>query len=138
MPRGALDQYDWLVFSSGNGVRYLLDRLLAGGGDLRRLGRIKLAAIGPGTAAELANYRLKADLVPTEYRAERWPRPCSAPGAAGNRFLLARADRGRQVLPSGWRRPAPRWTRWWPIRPSRRPVPTPRSWPRWRQAASTG
>ncbi len=96
---GRLDQYDWLVFSSGNGVRYLLDRLLAGGGDLRRLGRIKLAAIGPGTAAELANYRLKADLVPTEYRAEALAEALLSAGAAGNRFLLARADRGRQVLP---------------------------------------
>ena len=65
-----LDRYDWLVFSSGNGVRWFLDRLLAGGGDLRRLGGVKLAAIGPGTAAELAKYRLKADLMPAEYRAE--------------------------------------------------------------------
>ena len=65
-----LDRYDWLVFSSGNGVRWFLDRLLAGGGDLRRLGGVKLAAIGPGTAAELAKYHLKADLMPEEYRAE--------------------------------------------------------------------
>ncbi len=111
---GHLDQYDWLVFSSGNGVRYLLDRLLAGGGDLRRLGRIKLAAIGPGTAAELAKYHLRADLVPAEYRAEALAEallnevacgagvsPAQAAGTAApqGRFLLVRADRGRQVLP---------------------------------------
>jgi uroporphyrinogen III methyltransferase/synthase len=95
-----LEQYDWLVFSSGNGVRYLLDRLLAGGGDLRRLGRIKLAAIGPGTAAELARYHLRADLMPDEYRAESLAAALLEAGSAqGNRFLLVRADRGRQVLP---------------------------------------
>jgi uroporphyrinogen III methyltransferase/synthase len=93
-----LDRYDWLVFSSGNGVRYLLDRLLALGGDLRRLGRLRLAAIGPGTAAELAAYHLKADLVPAEYRAEALADSLLAQ-SSGGRFLLARADRGRQVLP---------------------------------------
>jgi uroporphyrinogen III methyltransferase/synthase len=91
-----LQQYDWLVFSSSNGVRYLLDRLLSGG-DLRRLGSIRLAAIGPGTAAELAKYHLRADLMPDEYRAESLAE--SLLGAGGKRFLLARADRGRQVLP---------------------------------------
>jgi uroporphyrinogen III methyltransferase/synthase len=95
---GRLDQYDWLVFSSGNGVRYLLDRLLALGGDLRRLAPLKLAAIGPGTAAELANYHLKADLVPAEYRAEALAEALLQAGG-GRRFFLARADRGRQVLP---------------------------------------
>jgi uroporphyrinogen III methyltransferase/synthase len=93
-----LDQYDWLVFSSGNGVRYLLQRILATGGDMRRLGHIKLAAIGPGTAAELARYRLRADLVPGQYRAESLA-AALAGEAAAKRFLLARTNRGRQVLP---------------------------------------
>jgi uroporphyrinogen III methyltransferase/synthase len=93
-----LEQYDWLVFSSGNGVRYLLDRLLATSGDVRRLGRVKLAAIGPGTAAELGRYRLRADLVPEEFRAESLAQALSSQ-AAGRRFLLARTNRGRQVLP---------------------------------------
>jgi len=92
-----LDEYDWLVFSSANGVRYLLDRLCEGKGDLRRLGRIKLAAIGPGTAEALAGYRLRADLVPGEYRAEALARAL-AEEAPGRRFLLARASRGRDVL----------------------------------------
>ena len=85
-----LDQYDWLVFSSGNGVRYLFDRLLADGGDLRQLGRIKLAAIGPGTAAELARYHLRADLMPDEYRAESLAEA-----------LLAGAPQQRPPLPLG-------------------------------------
>jgi uroporphyrinogen III methyltransferase/synthase len=92
-----LDAYDWLVFSSSNGVQYFLDRLLAGQGDLRRLGGVRLAAIGPGTAEALAEYRLKADLVPGEYRSEALA-DALAQVAAGKRVLLARASRGREVL----------------------------------------
>lgn len=89
--------YDWLVFSSANGVRYFLDRLLAGGGDARQLGRAQLAVIGPGTAATLARYRLKADLQPSEYRAEALAAEL-APVVRGKRLLLLRASRGREVL----------------------------------------
>lgn len=92
-----LDQYDWLVFSSVNGVRYLLDRLCRRGGDLRRLGHLKLAAIGSATAEELMCYHLQADLVPSEHRAEALADELAAT-AAGQRFLLARASRGREVL----------------------------------------
>ena len=90
--------YDWLVFSSSNGVKRLLDRLLLRGGSLGQLAAVKLAAIGPGTAAELVRYGLAADVVPEEYRAESLAEAL-APHAAGKRFLLARASRGRQVLP---------------------------------------
>jgi len=92
-----LDQYDWLAFSSSNGVQYLLDRLEQKHGDLRRLGRVRLAAIGPGTAEELARYRLRADFVPDEYRAEALAEVLAAEPVA-TRFLLARASRGREVL----------------------------------------
>ncbi len=91
-----LPEYDWLVFSSVNGVRALLDRLCRHG-DLRRLGSVKLAAIGSGTADELARYHLQADFVPQEFRAEALAAGLAA-DAAGRRFLLARASRGREVL----------------------------------------
>lgn len=92
-----LSVYDWAVFSSSNGVRFFLERLLGQHGDLRRLGGVRLAAIGPGTAEELAAFRLQADLIPTEYRAEALAE-CLAGQAAGKRFLLIRASRGREVL----------------------------------------
>jgi uroporphyrinogen III methyltransferase/synthase len=92
-----LPNYDWLVFSSANGVRFLLDRLLAGNADVRRIGGVRLATIGPGSTAELVRYGLKADLQPNEYRAEALA-AALAPHAAGKRFLLARASRGREVL----------------------------------------
>ncbi len=95
-----LDRYDWLVFSSGHGVRYLLDRLHDRGGDVRRLGRLKLAAVGPGTADQLAGYHLRADLVPQQFRAESLVEALAAE-ASGRRFLLPRASRGRPVLADG-------------------------------------
>src|SRR5262249_40578051 len=65
--------------------------------DIRALGKIKIAAIGPGTAEELSRYHLKADIVPDEYRAESLAHSLAG-GAAGKRFLLIRASRGREVL----------------------------------------
>jgi uroporphyrinogen III methyltransferase/synthase len=92
-----LCEFDWLVFSSANGVRFLLERLEATGNDLRRLGSLKLAVIGPGTAEELSRYHLKADLQPSQYRAELLAEAL-VPEARGRRFLLVRASRGREVL----------------------------------------
>src|SRR5262249_61593405 len=67
------------------------------GRDLRALGHIRLAAIGPTTAEALAGYHLRADLVPDSYRSEAL---AAALGerASGARILLARADRGRTIL----------------------------------------
>lgn len=92
-----IEEFGWLVFSSANGVRSLLDRIEREHGDVRVLGRTRLAAIGPGTAAALADYHLKADLVPPEFRAESLA-DALAPLAAGQKVLLARASRGREVL----------------------------------------
>jgi uroporphyrinogen III methyltransferase/synthase len=92
-----LGEFDWIVFSSANGVERLLGRLMAGSGDLRALGGVKIAAIGPATAKRLADYHLKCDVHPADYRAEALA-AALAPDAAGKRFLLARASRGREVL----------------------------------------
>jgi uroporphyrinogen III methyltransferase/synthase len=93
----ALDTFDWLVFTSANGVRSFLDRLTALGRDLRALGRVQLAAIGPATAEALGCYHLRADLVPDSFRSEALAEAL-APRVAGRKVLLARADRGRTVL----------------------------------------
>jgi uroporphyrinogen III methyltransferase/synthase len=92
-----LNEYDWIVFSSANGVQAFLERLLQTH-DVRALAGIKLAAIGPGSAVELARYRLRADLIPDEYRAEALAAGLRDEAAAGKRFLLVRASRGREVL----------------------------------------
>ncbi|WP_435009952.1 uroporphyrinogen-III C-methyltransferase [Tundrisphaera lichenicola] len=92
-----LESFDWLAFTSGNGVRHFLNRLEARGRDLRALGHLKLAAIGPSTGEALARFRLKADLIPDSYRSEAMAQ-AMLPLVTGRRVLLARADRGRTIL----------------------------------------
>ena len=92
-----LSSYDWLVFSSANGVQYFFDRLLATGRDIRQLMACRFATIGPATAEALASYHLRSDLQPREYRAEALAEQL-VPEAKGKRILLLRASRGREVL----------------------------------------
>lgn len=92
-----LGEYDGVVFSSRNGVDAFLRRIEDRGLDARRFGGTRIAAIGPATVAALGEWNLRADLAPAEYRAEALAEAL-APEAAGRRFLLVRASRGREVL----------------------------------------
>jgi uroporphyrinogen III methyltransferase/synthase len=94
---GRLADYDWLVFLSSNGVEFFFDRLHCLGLDSRALGTVKLAAIGPATVEALEGYFLHADVQPETYRAEALAEAL-ADEAAGKRFLIARASRGREIL----------------------------------------
>jgi uroporphyrinogen III methyltransferase/synthase len=95
---GELTKYQWLVFTSANGVRALLNRLKVVGRDLRALGGIQLAAIGPATAEALRDFHLEPDLVPPkDFQSEALAEALRG-RVAGQRVLLARADRGRDVL----------------------------------------
>lgn len=89
--------FDWLAFTSANGVHALIRRLKARGRDLRDLGRVKFAAIGPKTADALREYHLNPDVVPTEFIAESLVAALTD-RVRGQRVLLARANRGREVL----------------------------------------
>lgn len=92
-----LPRYDWLVFTSANGVHALFRRLRQVGRDLRALATVRLAAIGPATAAALREYLLEPDLIPSEFRSESLAAALKE-RVAGRRVLLARADRGRDLL----------------------------------------
>jgi uroporphyrinogen III methyltransferase/synthase len=91
-------EWDWLVFTSANGVHALLRRFDALGRDLRDLGRVRLAAIGPKTADALREYRLRADVVPDSAYSSEGLVEALKPHVAGQRVLLARANRGRELL----------------------------------------
>ena len=93
----SLTQTDWLVFSSANGVRFFMNRLLETGYDLRWLGNTKLAAIGSSTAKVLRDFHLNADVVPDSHSSEDLVAELSGL-VAGKRVLLAAADRSRRVL----------------------------------------
>jgi uroporphyrinogen III methyltransferase/synthase len=98
-----LSQYDWVIFTSANGVAAFMDRLFGQGKDARALGRAKIAAIGPATAQALKEYGLAADVVPETFQAEGLEAltPHVSPGT---RILLARAKVARDLLPDGLRR----------------------------------
>jgi uroporphyrinogen-III synthase len=96
--------YDWLIFTSANGVKMALERLCALGLEPRSLSAARIATIGPATAAALEEYGLSAALVPEEYIAEGVAEALLRDAAqrgetlAGKRVLLARAAEARQVL----------------------------------------
>jgi uroporphyrinogen III methyltransferase/synthase len=92
-----LERYQWLVFTSVNGVEALLTRLRHVGRDLRALGSTRLAVIGPSTADALRRFHLEPDLMPSAFDSESLA-SALLPHVAGQRVLLARADRGREVL----------------------------------------
>lgn len=94
----AAGSYDWIVFTSVNGVRGFVSRLRAAGRDARWLGTARIAAIGSATRRELDAAGLACDLTPDEFRSEGLAAAFAAV-PPGGRFLLVRADRGRDVLP---------------------------------------
>jgi uroporphyrinogen III methyltransferase/synthase len=97
-----LEEYAWLVCTSANGVTALFERGLASAGlDARALGRVRVAAIGPGTAAAFAAHGIEPDLVPERFVAEALVEAFPDPEAPGDRVLLARAEVARDVLPEG-------------------------------------
>jgi uroporphyrinogen III methyltransferase/synthase len=90
--------YDWIIFASANAVDWFMSRLLAAG-DVRDLKGVRIATVGPSTAARLQRYGVRVDLTPEEYRAESLV-GALADGASlkSARILLPRADIGRDVL----------------------------------------
>jgi uroporphyrinogen III methyltransferase/synthase len=91
--------YDWMLFTSSNGVRTFFARFAALGRDVRELAGVRLAAIGPETAAELERRLLRPAVVPREYRAEGLLDALAGEDLAGRRILLPRAAGARPILP---------------------------------------
>ena len=95
-----LDSFDWIVFTSANGVYAFLKRLRYNDLDLRAVPRsAKVAAIGPATAERLEEAGLRVDVIPDEYRAEALIEALDTETLAGSRFLIPRAKVAREILP---------------------------------------
>jgi uroporphyrinogen III methyltransferase/synthase len=91
--------YDWIVFTSPNGVTAFFDMFFKLYDDAREIGGVKLAAIGPATAQRIKDYHLHVDLQPDEFIAESVVREFQKQGGVENlRILLARAEKARDVL----------------------------------------
>jgi uroporphyrinogen III methyltransferase/synthase len=97
---GRIGEFDWLVFTSTNGVDVFFERLHALGRDVPSLHRARLAAIGPQTAHALERRGLRVDVVPDEFRAEGVAEEMQRAGIAGARVLLPRAAGAREILPA--------------------------------------
>lgn len=97
-----LPSYQWVVFTSANGVKHTFERLGRQGRDARAFGGAQVAAIGPATADALASHGIRPDFTPTEFVAEavlaQFPER-----VAGKRILMPRAAEAREVLPETWR-----------------------------------
>src|SRR5262249_39030975 len=91
--------YDWLIFTSVNGVRGFLDRLDRSTSDLRSL-RAKICAIGPATRAAVEAAHLKVDLIGKEYVAEGLLEAFASSEMNGARVLLPRAAVARDLVPA--------------------------------------
>jgi uroporphyrinogen III methyltransferase/synthase len=93
-------RYDWLVFTSVNGVRFFFGRLFDKGLDVRCLGRLKTCSIGPATAEALLCYGLCTDILPDSYRAESMVAAFEKEAVSGKKILLPRAAEARPILPA--------------------------------------
>lgn len=110
---GRIDSYNWIVFTSANGIKYFLKRFFELDRDIRDLRGLKVCAIGSKTAEEIKRYGIKVDLIPEEFRAEglieaflkeaEGMKGSEAKGQIGPleglRILLPRAEVAREVFP---------------------------------------
>jgi len=93
-------QYDWIVFTSPNGVDAFFQIFYKLYDDAREIGAAKIAAIGPATAQRVRDFHHHVDLQPEEFVAESIVREFQKQGGVENlRILLARAEKARDVLP---------------------------------------
>ena len=96
----ALESFDWIVFTSYNAVKYFFERLAEHELDTRALGRCRICAVGPKTAAALLPFGVRADLVPADYKAEGVVTAFADLEISGKRILFPRGDRARDLVPA--------------------------------------
>ncbi len=91
--------FDWVIFTSVNGVKFFFDTLFSMGKDVRILGHLKFACIGPVTKQKLKEFGIVADVLPETYRAESVVKAFSDKEIKGKNILIPRAKEARAVLP---------------------------------------
>jgi len=99
-----LKSYDWIIFTSANGVNFFWQRLKERGKSLHLLPSLKVCAIGPATAHQLKRQGGSVPYVPKEFIAESILDGFKKARMEGKRILLARAKKARDVLPKGLRK----------------------------------
>jgi uroporphyrinogen III methyltransferase/synthase len=95
-----LGSYDWIIFTSPNGVTMFFDYFFKTFEDLRDLGAVRIAAVGPGTAAKLKELHLKVDLMPEEALTRKIAAALAKYESVENlKMLLLRAEVANPELP---------------------------------------
>ncbi|MHC4623082.1 MAG: uroporphyrinogen-III C-methyltransferase [Planctomycetota bacterium] len=95
-----IHEYDWVVFTSANGVRIFFDAIQNLARDARVFASAAIAAIGPQTAAKLAEFAIRADFVPTVFTGKELARQLIAAANVKNKkILLLRSDAASKELP---------------------------------------
>jgi len=97
----AIGTYDWVIFTSANGVKYFFERFHERGKDIRDLKGSKICTIGPATAGSISNLGLRVDIVPDEYISEGVVQAFEGQNLKGKRVLLPRAEIARDIIPEG-------------------------------------
>ncbi|WP_027361297.1 uroporphyrinogen-III C-methyltransferase [Halodesulfovibrio aestuarii] len=100
----SLNEYEWVIFTSVNGVKHFWNQLAVLGLDTRALGASKIAAIGPATADILREKGIEPDFIPEKYVAEGVVKGLLERGMDGSKILLPRAKVAREVLPEELRK----------------------------------
>jgi uroporphyrinogen III methyltransferase/synthase len=98
-----LKSYDWIIFTSANGVNFFWQRLLEKGKN-HLPSSLKICAIGPATANQLKKREISVDYIPKEYIAEAILKGFEKMAIKGKRILLTRAKKARDILPRGLRK----------------------------------
>ncbi|MBP1995940.1 uroporphyrinogen-III C-methyltransferase [Paenibacillus eucommiae] len=96
---GELEGYDWVIFTSVNGVEFFFRRLRELGLDIRRLMKARIVAVGPKTAEALLDRGLISDIIPAKFQAEDLLDAIEPELKLGERVLLPTADIARDYLP---------------------------------------
>ncbi|WP_333653831.1 uroporphyrinogen-III C-methyltransferase [Dissulfurispira sp.] len=98
-----IETYNWIIFTSANGFKYFMQRLLDKERDIRDLKGVRICAIGTKTAETIKNYGVKVDLIPEEFTAEGLIEAFSQQSTVNSlkemKFLLPRAEVAREVFP---------------------------------------
>ena len=98
---GAIELYQWLIFTSANGAKLFFERFRALGRDIRDLKGVRICTIGPVTASVVEERGIKVDLVPDSFVAEGVVKAFLNLQMSGQRVLLPRAEVARDVIPEG-------------------------------------
>ena len=96
-----IGSYDWVIFTSANGVDRFFERFFEIRTDIREMAGPRVGAIGPVTAATIHSRGIKVERVAKEFTAEGVLELLSGEEVNGKRFLIPRAEKARETLPQG-------------------------------------